>query len=306
MVAIAAACGLVPAPAWAAPTNRPAPAVVAAPLPPPPRRPVVTATVGFGHGRLATRDTVIKRSKWYDPMRPLVVGEVGPELGMRDFRYGQAQTAGLRSYANHGIAMGSASLQVYPFALSAFPVFRDIGLIGSFGSSLSSDATTAAGTGSVAGTWTRYDVGARIRLRVNDPPGATWVGLAATYGDSKFAFSGVDPLSADAPAVEYKYARGGADVRVPFGRFSFIGAAGYRYIWSSGSLGQRFPRSNTGGGDLQVGGAYRINTFFEARATAEYLAILTQANTRPGDRFIAGQALDQYAVFHVGITGFLF
>lgn len=238
-------------------------------------------------------------------MRPAVVGELAPELGMRDFRYGQATSAGLRSYSNPGIVMGSLRLEAYPLAPTSIKVLRDIGLAGSFGTSLPISSTSAHGA-SIDGSWTRYEFGARMRLRLNEPPNATWLYVDLTYGDSKFSFSGADPLAADAPSVEYKYGRAGGEVRVPIGKLSFLGGAGYRYVLSSGVLGQKFPRATTGGFDVRMGAAYRINMMLEARATAEYEAILTNTNALPGDRFIAGQALDQYAVFHVGVTALVF
>src|SRR5882757_1875862 len=41
-------------------------------------------------------------------------------------------------------------------------------------------------------------------------------------------------------------------------------------------------------------------------AWAEYAAVLTDTNAQPGDRYVAGQALDQYAIFHVGVSVLVF
>jgi hypothetical protein len=297
-----------PRPAANAGTSAPSPGLSGAAAPaasaPVPPGSVVVSVVNVNR-RTAPRDTVTKRSRWLDPMRPAVVGELGPEIGIRDFRYGQPVSAGLRSYSNPAIVMGQVRLEAYPLAPMSTPILRDVGVTGTFGTSLPIDSASAGGA-SIGASWTRYEFGARLRVRLSDPPRAPWLFLDATYGDSKFNFTGSDPLAADAPSVEYKYGRAGADARVPFGKWSLLAGAGYRYIWSSGLLGQRFPRSTTGGVDVHVGAAYRINMYFEARASAEYQAVLTNMNAQPGDRFIAGQALDQYAVLHVGVTALVF
>jgi hypothetical protein len=252
------------------------------------------------------QDVVAPKPKPVDLERPLVDFEIGPELGMRDFRYGQVSSTGLRPYSNAGIVMGSASVAVFPFAESRMAVARDIGFVASAGSSFLMNSTGAQTGKSVNGSWTRYDVGARARIHLGEPPRAPWLGIEGTYGDSRFTFSGDDPSVVDAPSVDYQYIRGGADLTVPLGRLSLLTGAGFRHFMMGGQIAERFPRATANGFDGHLGAAYRINRTFDVRGTAEYVAALIDPNARTGDKFIAGRALDQSAIVQLGVSAFLF
>jgi hypothetical protein len=250
------------------------------------------------------RDSVEKKHRPVDESTAMILAEIGPELGIRNFRYNQAIVGNLRAYTNNAIAMGSLGVQVYPFATSGTPILRDLGLVGRFGSSLSFSSATRAGDQTTKGTWMRYAVGARARIHTGNQPGAVLVGVEATYGDSKFNFTGTGAIVAEVPSVDYKYVRGGVDVRVPFGALALLAGAGYRHILSSGGLGEKFPHATIGGVDGHVGGAYQLTSYLDLRATADYVRVFSSLNPRVGDRFVAGGALDQYFVFQVAACAF--
>jgi hypothetical protein len=291
-------------PASAAPAvNRPSPVAAGAAAGTPARSPSVSVK---SKPVAMDSDVGVRTSKPVDLERPLVDFEVGPELGMRDFRYGQAASTGLRPYTNPGMAMVSASVNVFPFAESRTAIARDIGLTAGAGRSLFIHSTGAQAGKSVDGSWTRYHVGALARIHLGDPPHAPWLGLEATYGDSLFTFNGDDPSVVDAPSVDYRFLRGGADLTVPVGRVSLLGGAGYRRLMLSGQIAQRFPRANGNGFDAHVGAAFRLNKTFDVRGSAEYIVALIDPNSRTGDQFMAGRALDQYTIFQLGVSAFLF
>jgi hypothetical protein len=232
-----------------------------------------------------------------------VVGEIGPEIGIRRFRYNEALFGRLRDYSNNAIPMASVSAELYPFASGDTPVLRDIGLVGRFGTSLTFQSKTQEGN-AVNGSWMRYAVGARARIPLNSNLDAVLLGIEATYGDSKFNFTGSDPVVLAVPSVNYKYIRGGADVRLPFGAWALLGGAGYLHVLSSGAYGDKFPHATVTGVDAHAGAALRVAQSLEARLGAEYTRVFSTANPQPGDANVAGGTLDQYIVLHLGLSAF--
>jgi hypothetical protein len=265
------------------------------------RKPAKRATASVSVSPI-DRDTAEKKRDALDATNALVLASIGPEIGIRDFRYNQVLLGGLRSYTNNAIPMGSVGVEFYPFVASHTPLARDIGLVGRFGTSLGFESKTQAGDQTAKGTWSRYAIGARGRIHAGPGPGAVLVGLEVTYGDSKFEFTGSDPVLATIPSVDYKYVRAGADVRIPFGAFAVSAGAGYLNILSSGPFGDRFPHASMAGVDGRVGATYRLAENVEALVAGEYMRIFSKENPRPGETFIAGGALDQYLIFKAGVS----
>jgi hypothetical protein len=266
----------------------------------PKRRSSVSVSAGANP---VERDTAEKKRKpKLDATNAMVLASVGPELGLRNFSYNQALLGGLRSYTNNAIAMGSIGVEFYPLAQSGTPIARDIGLVGKFGTSLSFDSQTKTGDQAAKGTWSRYSVGIRGRIHAGEGPDAVLIGIEGTYGDSKFEFTGSDPVVATIPSVDYKYIRGGVDARIPFGAFALLGGAGYLGILSSGPFGDRFPHATIGGVDAKLAATYRVAENVEVLASGDYVRVFSKENPRPGDTFVAGGAVDQYLVFRAGVS----
>jgi hypothetical protein len=268
-----------------------------------PKRSTRTSLSVSANGNAVDRDTAEKKKRAsLDATNAMVLASVGPELGIRSFSYNQALLGGLRSYSNNAIPMGSVGVEFYPLAASGTPIVRDIGLVGRFGTSLSFDSKTQSCDQSAKGTWSRYAVGARGRIHAGDGPGHVLVGIEAMYGDSKFEFTGTDALVASIPSIDYKYIRGGADVRIPFGAFALLGGAGYVNILSTGPFGDKFPHATLGGVDAKIAATYRVAQNVELLASGDYLRVFSKLNPRPGETFVAGGALDQYFVFRAGVS----
>jgi hypothetical protein len=237
-----------------------------------------------------------------DASNATILATIGPELGVRNFAYNQVLLGGVRSYTNNAIPMGSIAVEAYPLATSGTPIARDIGIVGRFGTSLSFTSKTEAGDQEAKGTWTRYSIGGRGRIHTSDHPGAVLVGIEGTYGDSKFTFTGDQPVVSQVPSVDYKYLRLGADLRAPFGAFALLGGAGYMAILSSGPFGDRFPHATIGGVDAHLGANYRVAQNVEVIASGDYQRIFSKENPQPGEPFVAGGALDQFFIFRVGAS----
>ena len=294
-------------PAKKPPPQKPAPAVhppvqseTAEPAPEP-----TTEEAAPEPTKNANRDTGVspkKKRQKLDASNAMVMAVIGPELGMRNFAYNDALLGGLRSYTNNAVPMGSVDAALYPFAHSGTPILVDVGLVAGVGDSLEFESKTTDGTQTAKGNWLRYSVGARGRIHTSGKPGEVLVGVQGTYGASKFAFTGTDPIVSQVPSVDYKYLRAGADVRIPFGAFSVTAAAGYDFILSSGPFEQKFPRAEIGGVDALLGAAYRVAENVEIAGSAHYERVFSKLNPQPGDQYVAGGALDQYLIFQLGVS----
>jgi hypothetical protein len=235
----------------------------------------------------------------------MFVVDAGGEAGMRNFKYSDPVAGALRAYAAPGVAIWSIGAEFYPGATSGIAYAKDIGLVGRFGMALPWESKTREGAQSAIGSWQRYSVGVRGRIKAGDGADAPLVGLELAYGDFKFGFTGDDPVVQEVPAVDYKYVRPGADVRVPFGAFSLLGGAGYMYILSAGAFGDRFPHETIGGVDARLGGSYLFMPWLAGKVTADYVRVFSSAHSEPTDTFPAakaGGALDQYLILHLGVS----
>ena len=202
---------------------------------------------------------------------------------------------------------GPSAPSFIPGATSGIAYAKDIGLVGHFGMALPWASKTRDGADSVNGTWQRYGVGLRGRIKAGDGSDAPLIGLEATYNDFKFAFTGSDPVVSDVPAVDYKFIRPAADIRVPFGALSLLAGAGYMQILSSGPFGTKFPHQTIAGVDGHIGGSYALMPWLAGKITAQYVRVFSTAHSLPSDDVTAGMgkaggALDQYLLLHLGVS----
>lgn len=270
------------------------------PPPPPPPPPVVTpaATSVEKDTGVSSADSSAKRAVG----REIVTLQAAVGAGMRHFDYKDSLTKSLRSYDLGAAPVLSLSGEVYPFPLHGLV---DVGLVGSFSTAfgLSSDGLAQ----NVSTSWSRFDVGPRARFRFGAEELPTVVGVSIVYGGESFGFN-ADDVSAQniaLPDVSYKFIRPGADVRVPFGAFSVSGSLAYSIVSSAGVVADRFPNASTGGFEAGVGLGYQIMPHLEARALVSYRRYFYSFKPEPGDAYVAGGALDQFATAQVGVAWFL-
>jgi hypothetical protein len=261
-----------------------------------------TAAVDTSNPEKDTGASSTKKRGAVDFTNAMFVVDVGGEAGMRNFKYNDPLAGALRAYAAPGVAMWSIGAEFYPGATSGIAFAKDIGLVGRFGMAMSWDSKTRDGLQSATGAWQRYAVGVRGRIKAGDKSDSPLIGLEATYSDFHFTFSGNDQAVDEVPAVNYKSVRPAADIRVPFGAFSLLGGAGYMYIFNAGPFGDRFPHETIAGVDATVGGSYEITPWLAGKVTANYIRVFSSAHPEVGDAYIAGGALDQYMVLHLGVS----
>jgi hypothetical protein len=249
----------------------------------------------------------------------LVVGFLGLDLGSRQFHYNERITnANLRPYdlpngallpATPGAAL---SLELYPFARSSWSVVRDIGVAAYLDYNV---AKAQVGTVALNTTWYSWDASLRGRLQLGARGASPVLGLEAGGGQVVFSFKG-DPAMTDIlPGVDYQYLRIGADGRVPVGRVAVVIGAGYRHLLTTtsptgqtvpaaGSVGDHFPRADIAGLDARIGGVLPLAEHIEARLVIRYIRYWAAFNSKPGDTYIAGGAVDQMLHAELGIAAF--
>jgi len=274
--------------------------------------PKAEASASFDGSNLEKDTGPVKKRGNVDFTNAMFVVDAGGEAGMRNFKYSSPVAGALRAYAAPGVAMWSIGAEFYPGATSGIAYAKYIGLVGHFGMALPWGSKTRDGTDAVNGSWQRYGVGLHGRIKAGDGSDAPLIGLEATYNDFKFAFTQVGPGTVvnDVPAVDYRFIRPAADIRVPFGAFSLLAGAGYmQMLNASDALGKKFPHETIAGVDGHVGGSYLLMPWLAGKITAQYVRVFSTAHSLPTDDTSAdggmgkaGGALDQYLLVHLGVS----
>jgi hypothetical protein len=251
----------------------------------------------------SVRDTgVQKKRDKVDFSNGLLIVDGGLEIGSRKMAYSDPLVGPLRSYLAPGVAGYAISAQFYPGASTGQAFVKDIGIVGRYAGSLPFESKTRDGVQKATGSWTRAAVGVRGRFLAGLKTSGPFIGVEATYGMWSFVFEGDDSIVAEVPSVRYQYLRGGVDARFPFGAFALMAGAGYMQVLSAGEFTDRFPHASIAGVDGQVGAAYALLPFLEARANASYTRVFSSAKPQAGDAYIAGGALDEYFIFRGGVA----
>lgn len=183
----------------------------------------------------------------------------------------------------------SASGEVFPGAGSGIPVLSDLGLAGDFTMGLGLSSAPPGGQ-KVDSSWTRWNAGLRGRMRIGGARTLVLLGITGGVGQESFSFSGSAP---DLPDVSYTYLRAMLDANVPVGPVILSAQGGYLPVLSAGDVADRYRGTRVGGveGGLSVRAPFARH--FDARITADYTRYFYAFEPRPGDKAVAGGALDQ-------------
>jgi hypothetical protein len=196
----------------------------------------------------------------------------------------------------------AAALEWYPAAFTRGPAsWFGVVASGEYGFGFSS--ADAQGRAYDTAAW-GFTVGVRARRtfwRVE-------TGLTLAYGHQVFS---IDRASAGQappegiPNVAYQSVRVGLSGRINLlRRLSLTAGFTYLAVVSAGEVDgpDYFPRSFVGGVELRLGVAVPIARGFEARADLEWRRYFHHMNVVPGDRLIAGGAVDDFYAATVGVA----
>ena len=230
-----------------------------------------------------------------------VIAEASAGVARRQLQYSDPWAGRLRPYLAPAIGVYSIGAELYPGASTNIEVLKDIGVVGRYAGSLGVESVTSDGQ-TVRAAFQRYAFGLRARIPTGDRKSRPLIGVEGTYGIWNYAFTGTSEAVDEAPSVQYKYVRAGADARIPFGSLALLAGAGYMNIWSAGTLSERFPNLTVAGVDALGGGSWAVAAPVELRLLVTYTRFFSSANPAPGADYIAGGTLDQYVILTLGAS----
>jgi hypothetical protein len=147
----------------------------------------------------------------------------------------------------------------------------------------------------------RYD-SYHFGLRARVPVAAHYISGFAGYAMNRFAVTSDDAdASAPTPSVDYRMVRMGAGTELALSDTLLLGLDGaWLHFLEVGDIGKWFPRATGAGLELAASATYSLTQGVFARAGVSYQRAFFDFNPRPGDRYAAGGATDQYLSVSVG------
>jgi hypothetical protein len=218
--------------------------------------------------------------------------------GGRDFAYVDRITPALRPYRLYAAPIASIDGEIAPLAREGVPALEGFGVTFDYARAFALSSADASGT-PVGTSWSAFDVGARERVRIGR---AVLAGLHGGYGAIAYAFDDALGVNAVLPAVDYRFVRAGADLRVTMGPASLYASGSYLAVLSTGTVGVLFPRATVGGADARVGLAWMVARGLEASIEIDYTRFWYALRPAPGDVHVAGGALDQMGRAGLGVA----
>ena len=248
------------------------------------------------------KDATATKRRPLDHTNAMASAEVAVGLARRALDYINPLDGPLRPYRAPAIGVYSFGGEIYPAASSGINVAKDIGLVGRVANSLALESKSEDGTQTARAIFWRYAVGLRGRILAGKAKDSPLIGLEGTYGVWSFLFGGDPDLIDEAPPVQYRYLRAGADVRVPVSVFSLLGSAGYMNVLSAGPWTERFPNARIFGVDATIGGTYPVMPWVDVRLALTYARIFSNTSADVDGPYVAAGARDQYFIGNLGVS----
>jgi hypothetical protein len=212
-------------------------------------------------------------------------------LGSRHFAYTDALTKNLRPYDVDGAPLVMLAMSLHPFADT--PLLKDLGIFGDYTAAVGLGSATRNGS-AVGTSWSRFDVGGHLRIRIGNPERPVMLGVSGAYGLELFRFTDATSIDPELPSVSYGFVRAMLDTRIPIGPFAFTASAGYLHVVANGEVGLRVRGTRNDGIEASLGAALPFAHAFELRLSGSYTRFFYSFDPVPGDAYVAGGALDQY------------
>ena len=209
----------------------------------------------------------------------------------RTFDYRDPLSPNLRTYSVPASTLLSASLALLPIGSNEPGAVR-AGIAGRYDRSVGMQS--ALPDGSTTGTsYDRWEAGARVERTPSAGSALGLVGVVASYGVTRFL---LDEATGAKVLPEAGYGSislvGDASVRVLGCSLGL--AAGGGHVPQAGVTGRRFPHASGGVARAAASLTVPLATRISAQVRGEYERFFLTMNPEPGDRFVAGGALDQY------------
>jgi hypothetical protein len=226
--------------------------------------------------------------------RRLVHFELASLAFSRRYQYRDDLFHALSGYRLRAAPAGILKATVYPIALLEEAPDVAVGLTAGLEQALGLSSTRADGS------------------KVNTLANASFIGVVAQYDLGRFELEasgtfGQHTYAAQTellPDVAYLHQRAGLGVTF-WGRGWSVGtSAGYRRLLSAGGLSgeEWFPRLTGAGVDAEVFGTMALSPSFRLKLGVGARRYFFAFHPEPGDRHVAGGAVDQYLLGSLGLT----
>jgi hypothetical protein len=230
---------------------------------------------------------------------PLVSVEAGAQIGQRKVTWRDRVTPSLAGYQSGVLGLGVASIEAFPARGKGLPIVSQLGLVGSVARSLRAHDAGPAGSPGLDSLWHAWDVGGRYRGTVG---GIEYYSISLRYGSSRWDFTGPPQTGALLPGGFLQWWRPGLDLRLPLGPVALTLSGGYRFVVVRDAIGRAFPRADLGGLDGAVAVSLDLPQRLRLKLGGRYVRFFSSLHPMPGDKYVAGGALDEYAVLDLTLA----
>jgi hypothetical protein len=232
-----------------------------------------------------------------DEGHPGEVIEVAVETRVfnRSFSYNQ-NLSGLSDYHLEGALAATLAARFHPLA-TVSPALAPIGVSAALEYGLGVGSRVAGSEQRTSTDVHGYDIGLGYRLRLGDGDST----LSPTLGYASSTFDAGQ--NAGAPNADYRVVKPGFDFRwAAHDRLALVGHGEYLHVLSSGPLGdaEHFPRATIRGIEASLGLNFALSRTFELEASGGLRRLGVATNVIPGDKTVAGGAVDQTTWIGVG------
>ena len=225
---------------------------------------------------------------------------VGLRLAHRSLRWNDDLFGELRPYTLPLAPFVTVEAQWFPGAHFTADWGAHLGLYASGGFAPGVTSADAHGHGYDT---TAFDARGGLLGRV--PLGAHQLLVGAGVEYRRFALSlPTDPNDPGVPGVSYAAASVDLDARLRLAaRFTLLAGATGALPLAFGDLSDRlFPRASGGSVELRAGVAWAFAAPFELRLAASYRRYFLAMNPSPGDRWVAGGLVDEFASLTLSVA----
>jgi hypothetical protein len=218
---------------------------------------------------------------------------LGVQLTHRALRWNDDLFGELRPYTLPLAPWITLDARWFPGARAAAGWLAHVGVYA--GASLAVGVTSADSSGRAYDT-SAYDLRGGVLGRLPVGPHALTVGAGVELRSFSLAPPD-DPDDPGVPGVAYASAALAVDARVRLSsRVSLLAGASAALPFALGDLSDRlFPNGSGGAIELRAGAAFALAGPFELRAVAAYRRYFLALDPSPGDRWVAGGLVDEFA-----------
>lgn len=199
--------------------------------------------------------------------------------------------------------VGTLTAVVYPFDPLVGGMLGNWGFHANAMVGLGVSSKLQNGTTSFSSTVHDFSIGSRFRFPFG---AANDLFVAASYGEDAFTFNGQNRSSLRTPDTIYRYARGGLGLELPLSpALSMSAGAGYRLVTNKAGpqiSTSFFPHLTVAGADAQAALTWMFSDLYALRFGIDFKRYWYSMNSRAGDPFLVGGAVDQSFLFNVGLV----